>query len=109
IFNSVAAEEQGLLGSEWFGENPTIPAGHIALAINYDSVFEFGKVGSVQMLGIERTTFEPTAQRVTKALGLKIVPDQSPEQGSYYRSDHFSFGKAGIPAFSIGQGHDIIG
>jgi Zn-dependent M28 family amino/carboxypeptidase len=110
IFNSVAAEEQGLLGSQWFGENPTIPAGRIALAINYDAIFEFGKVGSVQMLGLERTTFEPTAQRVTKALGLKIVPDQSPEQGSYYRSDHFSFAKAGgIPAFSVSQGHDLIG
>lgn len=109
LFNSVAAEEQGLLGSEWFAENPTVPAGRIALAINYDSVFEFGKVGSVQMLGLERTTFEPVAERVTSALGLKIVPDQQPEQGSYYRSDHFSFGKVGIPAFSIGQGRDIIG
>ncbi len=109
IFNSVAAEEQGLLGSEFYGENPTIPAGRIALAINYDSVYEFGKVGSVQMLGIERMTFEPTAQRITKALDLKIVPDQSPEQGSYYRSDHFSFGKAGIPAFSISQGNDLLG
>ena len=109
IFNSVAAEEQGLLGSEYFGENPTIPAGRIALAINYDAIGEFGKVGSVQMLGIERTTFEPTAQRITKAMGLKIVPDQSPEQGSYYRSDHFSFGKVGIPAFSISQGTDVIG
>ncbi|HEY8711409.1 MAG TPA: M28 family peptidase, partial [Thermoanaerobaculia bacterium] len=109
IFNSVAAEEQGLIGSEWYGENPTIPAGRIALAINYDSVMEFGKVGSVQMLGVERTTFEPAAQRITKALGLEIVPDQSPEQGSYYRSDHFSFGKAGIPAFSIGQGTDLLG
>ncbi|HEV8657134.1 MAG TPA: M28 family peptidase [Thermoanaerobaculia bacterium] len=109
IFNSVAAEEQGLLGSEWFGENPTIPAGRIALAINYDSVFEFGKVGSVTMIGVERMTFHPTAERVANALGLKIVPDQDPEQGHYYRSDHFSFAKAGIPAFSIGQGHDIIG
>ena len=109
IFNSVAAEEQGLIGSEWYGENPTIPAGRIALAINYDSVMEFGKVGSVQMLGVERTTFEPAAQRITKAIGLEIVPDQSPEQGSYYRSDHFSFGKAGIPAFSIGQGTDLLG
>ncbi|GAC1428736.1 MAG: M28 family metallopeptidase [Thermoanaerobaculia bacterium] len=109
IFNSVAAEEQNLLGSQFYGENPTLPVGRIALAINYDSIFEFGRVSSVQMLGIDRTTFEPTAQRITKALGLRIVPDQSPEQGSYYRSDHFSFGKVGIPAFSIAQGRDIIG
>ncbi len=109
IFNSVAAEEQGLLGSEWYGENPTVPAKNIALAINYDSVFEFGKVGSVTMIGVDKMTFDPDAQRITKALNLKIVPDQDPTQGFYYRSDHFSFAKAGIPAFSIGQGHDIAG
>jgi Zn-dependent M28 family amino/carboxypeptidase len=109
LFNSVAAEEQGLLGSEWFAENPTIPAGRIALAINYDGIFEFGKVGSVTMLGVERMSFDPTAERITKAVNLKIVPDQDPEQGHYYRSDHFSFAKAGIPAFSISPGHDILG
>jgi Zn-dependent M28 family amino/carboxypeptidase len=109
LFNSVAAEEQGLLGSEWFAENTTIPAGRIALAINYDGIFEFGKVGSVTMLGVERMSFDPTAERITKAVNLKIVPDQDPEQGHYYRSDHFSFAKAGIPAFSISPGHDIIG
>jgi len=109
IFNSVAAEEQGLLGSAWYAENPTIPAKNIALAINYDSVFEFGKVGSVMMIGVERTSFDPDAERITKALNLKIVPDQDPEQGHYYRSDHFSFAKAGIPAFSVGQGHDLVG
>ncbi|HSP16964.1 MAG TPA: M28 family peptidase [Thermoanaerobaculia bacterium] len=109
LFNSVAAEEQGLLGSEWFGENPTMAAGKIALAINYDGLFEFGKVGSVTMLGVERMSFDPTAERVAKAMNLKIVPDQDPEQGHYYRSDHFSFAKAGIPAFSISQGHDILG
>ena len=61
------------------------------------------------MNGIERTTFYPVAQRVTKAMGLKIVPDQEPEQGHYYRSDHFSLGKVGIPAFSIEEGQEVIG
>ncbi len=109
MFNSVAAEEQGLLGSRYFGENPTLPMGKIALAINYDAIFEFGRVGSVTMLGVERMSFEPTADRVAKAMHLKIIPDPDPEQGHYYRSDHFSFAKVGIPAFSIGQGHDLVG
>ena len=61
------------------------------------------------MIGIDRTTFFPTAQKVTKAMNLTIVPDQAPEQGSYYRSDHFSLAKVGVPAFSIKQGNDIIG
>ncbi len=109
IFNSVAAEEQGLLGSEWYGQNPSVPAGKIALNINYDSIFEIGRVRDVTMNGVERTTFFPTAKRVAKALGIEIVPDQEPEQGHYYRSDHFSFGKVGIPAFSVDPGHEVIG
>jgi Zn-dependent M28 family amino/carboxypeptidase len=109
IFSSVAAEEQGLLGSAYLGEHPPVPAGRIALDINYDSVFEMGKVRNVIMTGVERTTYYPTAQRVTKALGLRIDPDEQPEQGHYYRSDHFSLGKVGVPAFSIEAGTDVIG
>jgi len=109
LFALVAAEEQGLLGSEYFGEHPVVPAGRIAMGLNIDAIHLLGNVGSVSMIGIDRTTFYPTAQKVTKALGLTIVPDQAPEQGSYYRSDHFSLAKVGVPAFSIKQGNDIVG
>jgi Zn-dependent M28 family amino/carboxypeptidase len=108
-FAAVAAEEQGLLGSAWLGRNPPIPAGRVALNLNYDMVFEFGRVRDVTMNGVERTTFLPTAEKVTKAMGIRITPDPEPEQGHYYRSDHFSLGKVGIPAFSIDPGQDIIG
>lgn len=108
-FAAVTAEEQGLLGSAWLGQNPPIPAGRIALDINFDAIPEYGRVSDVQMTGVERTTFYPTAQRVTKAMGIKIVPDQEPEQGHYYRSDHFSLGKVGIPAFSVDAGQTVIG
>jgi Zn-dependent M28 family amino/carboxypeptidase len=109
LFAAVAAEEQGLLGSAYFGQHPTIPAGKIALNINYDALAENGRVSDVILNGVERTTFNPVAQRVTKAMGIKIVPDQEPEQGHYYRSDHFSLGKVGIPAFSVEEGQDVIG
>jgi len=109
LFAAVAAEEQGLLGSEYLGQNPPISAGRIALALNFDAIPELGRVRDVNMNGIERTTFEPTAQRVTKALGLTIVPDPEPEQGHYYRSDHFSLGKVGIPAVTIDPGQDVVG
>jgi Zn-dependent M28 family amino/carboxypeptidase len=109
LFALVAAEEQGLLGSEYFGEHPPIPAGQIAMGLNIDAPHLIGKVGSVSMIGIDRTTFFPVAQRVTKAMKLTIVPDPTPEQGSYYRSDHFSLAKVGVPAFSIKQGFDIVG
>jgi Zn-dependent M28 family amino/carboxypeptidase len=109
LFALVAAEEQGLLGSEYFGRNPVIPAGKIGLGINLDALNLFGEVTSVTMIGVDRTTFYPAAQSVTKAMNLTIVPDQAPEQGSYYRSDHFSLAKAGVPAFSIKQGLHVKG
>src|SRR5581483_4116412 len=108
-FAAVAAEEQGLLGSAYLGQHPPIPAGRIALNLNFDAIQEFGRVRDVVMNGVERTTFYPTAKRVTKALGLTIIPDPQPEQGHYYRSDHFSFGKVGIPAFTIDPGTDVVG
>jgi Zn-dependent M28 family amino/carboxypeptidase len=108
-FAAVAAEEQGLLGSQYFGEHPPIPAGHIALDINYDAIPEYGRVRDVEMTGVERLTFNSTAERVAGDLGLKIVPDEQPEQGHYYRSDHFSLSRVGIPAFSISAGQDVIG
>ncbi|MEO8380110.1 MAG: M28 family peptidase [Acidobacteriota bacterium] len=109
LFAFVAAEEQGLLGSEYFGEHPPVPAGKIAMGLNIDAIHLLGDVGSVTMIGIDRTTFFATAQKVTKALNLTIVPDQAPEQGSYYRSDHFSLAKVGVPAFSVKQGFDVLG
>lgn len=108
MFAAVAAEEQGLLGSEWLAANPPLPSGRIALTINYDAIHQTGRVRDVTLLGVERTTFEPVARRVSTALGLTIVPDQSPEQGSYYRSDHFSLAKTGVPAFSVGRGRQVI-
>jgi Zn-dependent M28 family amino/carboxypeptidase len=109
LFAFVAAEEQGLLGSEYFGEHPPIAAGRIAMGINIDAIQLLGKVGSVTMIGIDRTSFFPSAEKVAKAMSLTIVPDQAPEQGSYYRSDHFSLAKVGVPSFSIKQGFDVIG
>ena len=108
-FVAVAAEEQGLLGSAYLGQNPPIPAGRIALDLNYDAIPELGRVRDAVMNGVERTTFYPTAERITKEMGIRIVPDPEPEQGHYYRSDHFSLGKVGVPAFSIDAGQDVIG
>jgi Zn-dependent M28 family amino/carboxypeptidase len=109
VFAMVAAEEQGLLGSEWFARNPPVPPGRIALALNFDAIFMIGRVRDITMIGVERTTFSRTAERVTRGLGLTIVPDQDPEQGFYYRSDHFSLARTGIPAFSVDGGHEVVG
>lgn len=112
IFASVAAEEQGLLGSEYLGQHPPVPAGQIALDINYDMVLPLGIPRQVNVNGAQRTTFSPVVEATAKRFDLAMVPDAHPEAGSYYRSDHFSLSRVGIPAFSVDQGelfegHDL--
>jgi len=103
-FAAVTAEEQGLRGSEFLGKHPPVPAREISLDLNYDDVPPLGVPEEVNVAGAERTTFYPTVESTAKDFGLKIVPDSQPGAGHYYRSDHFSFARAGIPAFSIDEG-----
>jgi Zn-dependent M28 family amino/carboxypeptidase len=103
-FSAVTAEEQGLLGSQYLGMHPPIPASQIALDLNYDMLLPIGIPRSVSLGGAERNDFWPTVQAVGKAFDLALLPDPNPGAGGYYRSDHFSLSRAGIPAFSIDQG-----
>ncbi len=104
IFAAVTAEEQGLLGSEYLGQHPPIPAGQIALDLNYDDIQPFGDPLETNVAGSERTSFYPTVEATAKRFHLAIVPDAHPEAGHYYRSDHFSFARVGVPSFSVGEG-----
>ncbi len=104
LFSFVTAEEQGLLGSEFFGRHPPIPAGKISLDLNFDALPPIGIPEEVEVSGAERTTFYTTVESVAKSSGLTIRPDSKPEDGHYYRSDHFSLARAGIPAFSVSEG-----
>jgi Zn-dependent M28 family amino/carboxypeptidase len=104
IFAAVTAEEQGLLGSQYLGQNPPIPASQIALDINYDMVLPIGTPLEVNVNGAQRTSFYPEVEKTAKAFQLAIVPDPRPSAGSYYRSDHFSLSRVGIPAFSVEPG-----
>ena len=111
IFAAVTAEEQGLLGSEYLGQHPPVAARAISLDMNYDMILPVGVPQEVNVNGAQRTTFYPTVQATAKEFGLTIVPDARPEAGHYYRSDHFSLSRVGIPAFSIAtgtkyEGHD---
>ena len=111
IFASVTAEEQGLLGSEYLGQHPPIPAAQISLDINFDMLLPIGVQQEINVNGAQRTTFYPQVQATAKRFHLTIVPDPRPEAGSYYRSDHFSLSRVGIPAFSVDagtlyEGHD---
>jgi len=103
-FAAVTAEEQGLLGSQYLGMHPPIPAGQITLDLNYDMLLPIGVPRSVNLGGAERIDFWPAVQTVAKAFDLALLPDPTPGAGHYYRSDHFSLARVGIPAFSVDQG-----
>ncbi|MGA9391667.1 MAG: M28 family peptidase [Candidatus Sulfotelmatobacter sp.] len=109
IFASVTAEEQGLLGSEYLGKHPPIAAGKIALDLNYDDVQPRGAPEEVEVSGAERTTFYPWVEATAKEFRLTLRPDARPEAGHFYRSDHFSLARVGIPSFSINEGMKFKG
>jgi len=104
VFAAVTAEEQGLLGSEYLGKHSPIPAARLALNVNYDALAPIGIPEEVEVTGAERTTFYPEVEATAKAFGLAIRPDAHPEAGHYYRSDHFSFARLGVPSFSVDEG-----
>ncbi len=104
LFASVTGEEKGLLGSEYLGKHPPIPASSITLDLNYDDVPPLGAPEETEVSGAERTTFYPLVESTAKDFRLAIRPDARPEAGHYYRSDHFSLARVGIPSFSINEG-----
>jgi Zn-dependent M28 family amino/carboxypeptidase len=77
---------------------------NITLDLNYDAINPIGIPRSVNLGGAERIDFWPTVQKVAKDFDLDVLPDPKPMAGSYYRSDHFSLARVGIPAFSVDQG-----
>ena len=104
LFASVTAEEQGLRGSEYLGLHPPIAANRITLDLNFDDVPPLGEPEETEISGSERTTFYPLAESTAKDFKLAIRPDSRPEAGHYYRSDHFSLARVGIPSFSVNAG-----
>ena len=109
LFIFVTAEESGLLGSAYFGQHPTVPARKIIAALNMDVVNVNGRVRDLNVMGDNKSSLGPTLARMVRAQGIRLSPDAHPEAGHFYRSDHFSFAKVGIPSVSIGPGVDYVG
>jgi Zn-dependent M28 family amino/carboxypeptidase len=109
LFIFVTAEEAGLLGSAYFGEHPTVPASKIIAALNMDVVPVNGRVRDLNVMGDNKSSLGPMLAELVKSEGIRLSPDAHPEQGHFYRSDHFSFAQAGIPSVSIGGGVDYMG
>src|SRR5437763_4135370 len=109
LFLITTAEEQGLLGSEWYSQHPVAPIGKTATDINLDSMNILGPTRDFVPLGAERSSLKAIVEAIARERGLRISPDPRPEQGSFYRSDHFPFAKVGVPSISLKEGDDYIG
>jgi Zn-dependent M28 family amino/carboxypeptidase len=104
-----AAEEQNLLGSEYFAKNPTVPPGKIAANVNYDSGNIWGSTRDITFIGLGKSSLDSVATEVAAHQQRALKADQFPDRGSYYRSDQFNFAKIGVPAFYFSEGTDFIG
>ncbi len=102
------AEEQGLLGAEYFARNPLIPLNKIAGNVNIDGVNFFGRTKDFSALGAERSTLGPLVEEVARERTMTLEGDMRPEQGFFFRSDHFPFAKVGVPAVSLRHGDDFV-
>ncbi len=109
LFLAVTAEEQGLLGSEYYAAKPLYPLAKTLAIINMDMLNVYGKTRDVTIVGLGNSELDDYAEQVAKEQGRVIRPDPTPEKGSYFRSDHFPFAKQGVPALAGGRGIDFIG
>jgi Zn-dependent M28 family amino/carboxypeptidase len=109
LFVFVTAEESGLLGSEYFALNAPVPVSSLVANLNVDGGNLLGRSRDFRVLGDTKSSLGPLFAQMISPQGLHISPDEHPERGYFYRSDHFSFAKAGVPAVSIAAGIDFEG
>ncbi len=105
----VAGEERGLLGSGYYAQHPSFPAGRIAANINIDGGNIFGRTRDVTLISLGKSSLDEIAEAVARSQGRVVKPDQFPDRGYYYRSDQFSFAKIGVPALFFSDGTDFVG
>ena len=108
LFLSVTAEEKGLLGSEYYASNPLYPLATTAANINMDGISTSGPAHDFTTSGNAPLTLQDDLIAVAKGHGKSYSPDPRPGAGTFFRSDHFSFAKRGVPAISFGAGQDLI-
>ena len=109
LFLFPTAEEQGLLGAEWYSKHPVVPLDKTAANVNLDSMNVLGPTQDFIPLGAERSSLKGVVEAVARDMKLRVSVDSRPEQGSFYRSDHFPFAKVGVPSISLKEGNDYVG
>ena len=108
LVNLVGAEEQGLLGSEYYAANPTFAPGKIAANLNYDGGNIWGHTHDVTFVGLGKSTVDEIVTMIAEEQGRVVKPDQFSDKGYFYRSDQFSFAKIGVPAMYLDTGTDFV-
>jgi Zn-dependent M28 family amino/carboxypeptidase len=109
LFLAVTAEEKGLLGAKYYGENPLYPHAKTLANINMDGVNQWGPTKDIVVVGHGNSTLDDLLAEEAAKTGRVIVPDPEPEKGFFYRSDHFEFAKHGVPALYVDAGADFVG
>ncbi len=109
LFASVGAEEQGLLGSEYLARHPPVPAGRIAANINMDGMNIWGRTRDVAVVGLGKSTLDDWIRAIAEAQGRTVEAEAFPDKGAYYRSDHLSFARVGVPGAYLEAGTDVVG
>lgn len=108
VFLAVTSEESGLLGSEYYAANPVYPLAQTVGGVNMDALAMYGLSRDVTVIGGGKSQLDGYVDRVLAAQGRTKSPDAHPEKGFYYRSDHFSLAKRGVPMFNVGGGDDLV-
>jgi Zn-dependent M28 family amino/carboxypeptidase len=108
LFVAVAGEEEGLLGSDYFAQHPTVPASQIVANINMDGVSLFYDFKDIVALGSDHSSLIKQVDDVAQHMHLEVSPDLMPEENFFIRSDQYSFVKQGIPALSISEGFKTV-
>ena len=108
VFISVTLEESGLLGSKYLVAHPVVPLDKTVGVVNLDALSVAGKTRDLTAVGMGSSQLEDVLKTVAGKMGLTVHAESRPEAGSYFRSDHFNFAKAGVPALDIGSGDDLV-
>ncbi|MEX1222178.1 MAG: M28 family metallopeptidase [Idiomarina sp.] len=106
VFAAVAAEERGLLGSDWYANNPLFPLSKAVAGINMDVMNVYGPVRDMVVVGFGNSELEDYLERYVQPQNRYIAPEPTPEVGSFYRSDHFNLAKKGVPMLYAKGGND---
>ena len=109
LFLYVTAEEQGLLGSQYYARNPLYPLEKTVANINIDGVNQWGRTSDITVIGMGASDLDDYLAEAARSQNRTLVPDPESEKGFYYRSDHFNFAKVGVPALYTDSGISFIG